>query len=83
MVDSSIKRYAHYEGNKYPDKLADLVPKYLRLSDEDIIQLGRFTYIKDTAAGYQLSLSKPKQGEMNITISPKGIKYESKIGGGG
>jgi len=82
MVDSSIKRYAHYEGNKYPDKLADLVPKYLRLSDEDIPQLNRFTYLKDPNAGYQLSLAKPKAGEMNIIISPKGIKYEAKIEGG-
>jgi hypothetical protein len=82
MVDSSIKRYAHYEGNKYPDKLTDLVPRYLRLSDEDIIQLNRFNYIKDPQTGYQLSLAKPKSGEMNIIISPKGIRYEAKIEGG-
>jgi hypothetical protein len=82
MVDSSIKRYAHYEGNKYPDKLTDLVPRYLRLGDEDIIQLSRFNYIKDPQSGYQLSISKPKSGEMNIIISPKGIRYEAKIEGG-
>jgi hypothetical protein len=82
MVDSSIKRYAHYEGNKYPDKLTDLVPRYLRLGDEDIIQLSRFNYIKDPQTGYQLSISKPKSGEMNIIISPKGIRYEAKIEGG-
>jgi len=82
MVDSSIKRYAHYEGNKYPEKLTDLVPRYLRLSDEDIIQLNRFNYIKDPQTGYQLSLANPKQGEMNIIISPKGIRYEARIEGG-
>lgn len=82
MVDSSIKRYAHYEGNKYPDKLTDLVPKYLRLGKEDITQLDRFNYIKDPKTGYQLSLAKPKAGEMNIIISPKGIKYGAKIGEG-
>ena len=82
MVDSSLKRYAHYEGNKYPDKLADLVPRYLKLNKEDISQLERFSYIKDPNLGYQLSISKPKSGEMNIIISPKGIKYETKIGGG-
>lgn len=82
MVDSSIKRYAHYEGNKYPEKLTDLVPKYLRLSDEDIVQLNRFKYIKDTETGYQLSFVNPKQGEMNIIISPKGIRYETNTGGG-
>jgi len=82
LVDSSIKKYAHYEGNKYPEKLTDLVPKYLRLSDEDVIQLNLFKYIKDPQIGYQLSLAKPKQGEMNIIISPKGIRYEAKIEGG-
>jgi len=82
MVDSSIKRYAHYEGNKYPEKLADLVPKYLRISKDDINQLNRFNYVKDPSTGYQLSIAKPKSGEMNIVISPKGIKYESRIGGG-
>jgi hypothetical protein len=82
MVDSSIKRYAHYEGNKYPDKLTDLVPKYLRLSNEEIFQLNRFNYLKDTNTGYRLSLTNPKDGEMNIIISPKGIKYEARIGGG-
>lgn len=82
MVDSSIKRYAHYEGNKYPDKLTDLVPKYLRLSDEDIVQLERFNYLKDPNTGYQLSFANPKAGEMNIIISPGEIKYEARIGGG-
>jgi hypothetical protein len=82
MVDSSVKRYAHYEGNKYPEKLIDLVPRYLRLSDEDIVQLKRFNYIKDSKTGYQLSLANPKQGEMNIIISPKGIRYEARIEGG-
>lgn len=82
MVDSSIKRYAHYEGNKYPDKLTDLVPKYLHLSDEDIIQLDRFDYTTDPQTGYELSLVNPKQGEMNIIMSPKGIRYETRTGGG-
>jgi hypothetical protein len=82
MVDSSIRRYAHYEGNKYPDKLTDLVPRYLRLKKEDIPELNRFVYIKDPKTGYQLSLAKPKSGEMNIIISPRGIKYDLKIEGG-
>ncbi len=81
MVDSSIKRYAQSEGNKYPNKLIELVPKYLRLNDEDIVQLNRLNYLKDPQTGYQLSLAKPKQGEMNIIITPKGIRYEAKIGG--
>jgi hypothetical protein len=82
MVDSSIKRYAHYQGNRYPDKLTDLVPKYLRLSNQDMPQLNRFIYIKDPKTGYQLSLAKSKPGEMSIVLSPKGIKYNVKIEGG-
>jgi hypothetical protein len=82
MVDSSIKRYAHYEKGDYPEKLTDLIPKYLHLNKNDIFQLNRFKYIKDAGEGYQLSFANPKQGEMNIIISPKGIKYENKIEGG-
>jgi hypothetical protein len=82
MVDSGIKRYAHYHGDKYPDKLNDIVPKYLHLSNQDISQLDRFNYIKDPKMGYQLSYAKPKPGEMNIIISPQGIKYNAKIEGG-
>ena len=77
MVDNSIKRYAHYQNNKYPDSLIDLVPKYLRLKEEDLIQLNRFSYILDPQKGYELSYAHPEPGEMNIIISSKGIRYES------
>ena len=77
MVDNSIKRYARYQDRKYPDSLTNLVPKYLRLREEDLIQLNRFSYRLDPQIGYELSYAHPGPGEMNIIISPKGIRYES------
>ena len=76
MIDSSIKRYAHYENNQYPAKLSDLIPKYLRLAEKDLPQLQNLSYELDQALGYRLSLSKPKPGE-KIVITAKGIKYDS------
>jgi hypothetical protein len=82
MVDSSIKRYAHYEGKKYPDQLADLVPKYLRMHKENLPQLNMLSYQKDPAEGYRLSLARTKPGEMLIILSPKGVEYKSPVAGG-
>jgi len=82
MVDNSIKRYAHYQNKKYPDRLIDLVPKYLRLNEEDLIQLNRFSYTLDPQSGYELSYAHPVPGEMNIIISSKGIKYEPALSNG-
>jgi len=79
MVDNSIKRYAYYQKKQYPEKLIDLVPKYLRLKEEDLIQLNKFKYSLDPQAGYELSYAKPPPGEMNIIISSKGIRYESTV----
>ena len=82
MVDSCIKRYAHYEGKKYPEKLIDMVPKYMPMKKEDLHHLKRLSYQTDPAVGYRLSLAKPNQGEMIITISPNGIQYEAPSSGG-
>ncbi|HJX34580.1 MAG TPA: B-box zinc finger protein [Desulfatiglandales bacterium] len=79
MVDSSIKRYAYYEGNKYPEKLSDLVPKYLPMRKEDIPELNRLSYELEPKTGYRLSLANPKPGSMNIIITPKGISYKSDL----
>lgn len=76
MVDGAIKNYAHYEGNKYPDQLFDLVPKYLSLGEDQLHHLQILSYQKDPKVGYSLSLADPEPGEMKITISPKGIQYE-------
>ena len=76
MVDATIKRYAHYEGNKYPEQLLDLVPKYLQLKDENLFHLNKLSYQRDPKVGYYLSLANPKPGTMNINISSKGIQYK-------
>jgi len=75
MVDSALKRYAHYERNRYPEKLSDLVPKYLSLRKDEIFHLNKLSYKRDPKTGYRLSLAKTKPGVMNIILSPKGIEY--------
>jgi hypothetical protein len=82
MVDGALKRFAHYEGNQYPLRLTDLIPKYLPLRNDDIPLLDRVLYIRDPSLGYRLSLAKPKPGDMNIIISPKGVRYETLPAGG-
>lgn len=75
MVDASIKRYARFEGNRYPQKLADLAPKYLGLREGDMGLLDNLSYRVDPREGYLLSLAKPKSGQLNVVLSAKGIKY--------
>ena len=82
MADGAIKRFAHYEGNRFPSQLTDLIPKYLSLRKEDIPLLDMVSYTRDPSLGYRLSLAKPKPGDMNIIISPKGVRYETLPGGG-
>jgi hypothetical protein len=82
MVDGALKRYAHYEGSPYPITLADLIPKYLSLKQNELFHLDKLTYESDTDAGYRLSLANPKNGEMNIILSPKGIEHIPLVGGG-
>jgi hypothetical protein len=81
LVDGALKRYAHYQGNQYPSQLADLVPQYLPLKKDDLSLLDRLNYVKDPSVGYRLSLAKPKPGDMNIIISPKGVRYDTVPGG--
>jgi hypothetical protein len=81
-VDSAIKRYAHYEGNRYPEDLSQLIPKYLPLGEDQSHHLTRLSYKRVPKQGYLLSLANPKPGEVAITISPKGIKYELSPGEG-
>lgn len=76
MVDSAVKRYYHYVGNKYPEELTGLVPRYLSLNNESIIHLNRLAYQKDVDKGYLLSFVKSQPGEMKITMSAKGITYK-------
>jgi hypothetical protein len=81
MVDSSIKRYAHYEKKGYPEQLSDIVPKYLRMDNKNLHQLRLLSYQKDPKEGYTLSLAKKTPGEKTVVLSPKGVQYES-VGGG-
>lgn len=77
MIDSSIKRYHNYEGNKYPERLMELIPRYLRMANEDIQYLGMLEYRIDESGGYNLSLANPKPGSLSIILSSQGIKYKS------
>lgn len=76
LVDGAIKRYAHYEGNTYPEKLTDLIPKYLSVGQDEAVQLMGVFYERDPEIGYRLFLANPRPGEMNIIITPKGIQYQ-------
>lgn len=71
MVDSSIKRYYHYENKTYPDELPVLAPRYLPMAKDDLYHLKRLNYKKNAAIGYSLSWANPKPG--SLMISPKGI----------
>jgi len=75
MVDAAIKRYAIYEGNRYPEELSNLVPKYLTLRKEELFRLEKLSYQTDAKAGYRLSLAKTKPGQMNIILTPKGVEF--------
>jgi hypothetical protein len=74
-VDGALKRFAHYEGNRFPELLADLVPKYLGLKKTELFHLKRLSYERDPKAGYRLSLANQKNGDLNLVLSPKGIDY--------
>jgi len=80
MVDGALKRYAHYEGNRYPEKLTDLVPKYVSLRGGQIVHLQQLAYERASDVGYRLSLVKPDPGEMNVILTPKGIEYTAPAG---
>jgi hypothetical protein len=79
-VDGALKRYAHYEGNKYPEKLTDLIPKYISLRGEQIVHLQQLAYERNSDGGYRLSLAKPEPGEMKVILTPKGIEYTAPSG---
>ena len=82
MVNGALARYARYEGNKYPETLSALVPKYLAFKDPDLVHLRKLSYQKDPVAGYRLSLINPEKGEMNLILSPKGIEHIPSSGRG-
>jgi hypothetical protein len=75
MVDGAIKRYAHYEDNRYPKKLSDLIPKYLSLRKDELFHLDKLSYIMDPKGDYRLSLVETEPREMNVILSAKGIEF--------
>ena len=83
MVDAAIKRYAHHEGDRYPERLMDLVPGYLNLAENDLHHLGKLTYQRDAKSGYRLSFAIPKDVQMNIILTSEGIQYKPSAGEGG
>jgi hypothetical protein len=80
MVDGALKRYAHYEGNRYPEELTDLIPKYISLRGEQIVHLQQLAYERDSDGGYRLSLAKPEPGEMSVILTDKGLEYTAPSG---
>ena len=83
MVDGAIKRFADDEKGNYPEKLIDLIPKYLSVTKIDLVHLNTLSYRRDTKIGYLLSLKVPKEGQMFISISAQGIQYGPPSGEGG
>lgn len=81
MVDSAVKRYAHYEKAGYPNNLTDLVPKYLKIGKGSLDVLRLLSYQKNSKEGYLLSLAKNPPGEKPVVLSPKGIQYGQESGG--
>jgi hypothetical protein len=80
LIDGALKRYAHYEGNRYPETLTELVPKYLQIKKENIPLLKRLSYIKNPKTGYELSLASAGTGDMDIVLTPKGVRYTQPSG---
>jgi hypothetical protein len=73
MVHGALKRYAHYEGNAYPEELSGLVPRYLPMKLSELPLLKRLHYQRDPEAGYRLSLAESTPGEMSIILTPSGV----------
>lgn len=82
MVDGALKRYAQFEKNRYPRGLAELVPRYLHLREEEISVLEKLSYQLDPSAGYRLTLARPGPNDMNVVLTPKGIQYDVSVPGG-
>ncbi len=83
MVDGAIKRFADDEKPQYPEKLIDLIPKYLNMAKVDLAHLETLLYVRNNEAGYRLSLKTLKPGQMNIVITQQGIQYEPSSREGG
>ena len=77
LVDGALKRYAHYEGNRYPARLSELVPKYLRIRKDQTRLLDSMSYVRDRnpEVGYRLSVARSVEGEVKIILTAKGLEH--------
>ena len=82
LVDGAIKRYAHYEGRGYPERLSDLLPRYVPIRKEELSCLDTLSYSTDPTGGYRLALVDHSAGEVIIILSPQGIVDMSPTVGG-
>jgi len=81
LVDGALKRYAHYEGDRYPETLTDLVPEYIQMREDQTHLLKRLSYVRTPRTGYELSIAEPGKDDMKIMLTPKGLKYTEPSGG--
>ena len=81
LVDGAIKRYAHYEGSGYPERLSDLLPRYVRLGRDELSCIDTLSYRRDPTGGYRLALVDRRTGDVIIILSPQGIVYMGPSGG--
>jgi hypothetical protein len=75
LIDTALRRYAHYEKRGYPEQLSDIDPKYVPLRQEELSSLERFPYSTNPAEGYHLGLIDRSTGNVTIVLSPQGIVY--------
>ena len=75
LIDTALRRYAHYEERGYPEQLSDLHPKYIPLRQKELASLERFSYSADPAEGYRLGLIDHSTGNVTIILAPQGIVY--------
>jgi hypothetical protein len=82
MVDGALKRYFQYQGRRYPERLLDLVPRYIPLKQNELSVLERLSYEQDPSAGYRLSLAQPGPKDLKVILTSKGIQYDVSDSGG-
>jgi hypothetical protein len=73
LVDTAVKRYAHYESGRYPEQLPELLPRYLPVPKEEFSCLDTLSYSTDPTGGYRLALTDRNTGDVMIMLSPQGI----------
>ena len=73
LVDTALKRYAHYGRGRYPERLPELLPRYVRLRNGELPCFETLSYSTDPTGGYRLALLDRSAGDEIIVLSPQGI----------